>query len=72
MPPPSCHVGPGGFHLFFGLLLNLVFEPVRASPQKVMWLGGSRFGRPSREGQGDLECPTDYPIINLLLFKRAG
>ena len=63
MPPPSRHVGPGGFHLFFGLLLNLGFEPVRASPQKDIWLGGSRFGRPSREGQGDLE-PPDYPILN--------
>jgi len=34
MPEPSCHVGPGGFHLFFGLLLNLGFEPVRASPAR--------------------------------------
>ena len=74
MPPPSHHVGPGGFHLFFGLLLNLGFEPVRDSPQKVIWLGGSLFGRPSREGQGDLELegPPDYPILNQLLFKRAA
>ena len=31
MPPPSRHVGPGGSHLFSGLLLNPGFEPVRAS-----------------------------------------
>jgi len=34
MPEPSRHVGPGGFHLFFGLLLILGFEPVRASPAR--------------------------------------
>jgi len=72
MPPPSRRVGPRGFHLFFGLLLNLGFEPVHASSQKDMWLGGSRFGRPSREGQGDLEGPPDCPILNRLLFKRAA
>ena len=32
----------------------------------------SRFGRPSREVQGYLEGPPDYPILNRLLFKRAG
>ena len=44
MPPPSRHVGPGGFHLFFGLLLNLVFEPVLASPHKAFGLVGVGSG----------------------------
>jgi len=44
MPPPSRHVGPGGFHLFFGLLLNLGFEPVLASPHKAFGLVGVSSG----------------------------
>ena len=41
MPPPSRHVGPGGFHLFLGLLLNHGFQPVRASPARGR--SGCRF-----------------------------
>jgi len=34
MPPPTRHVGSGGSYLFSSWLLNLGFEPVRASPTR--------------------------------------
>ena len=52
----------------FRSTLNLGFEQ---HPKRSFWLGGSRFGRPSREGQGDLEGPPDYVILNRLLSNRA-
>jgi len=67
-PGPTWQEGGG----ICTLLLNLVFEPLCPSPLQVIWLGGSWFGRPSREGQGDLEGTPDYPMLNRLLFKRAG
>ena len=45
------------------LLLNLGSEQ-HPTPQKVIWLGGSRFGRPSREGQA-----RSYGAILKLIFQ---
>jgi len=74
MPPPSRHVGSGGSYLYSSRLLNLGFEPVRASPARGGSGRGSREGKkaPGRGSSGGLACKASRATRSGKLCGHVG